>query len=622
MGAGFGDFAVADDEDEVGIADSGEAVGDDEGGAAAHEGVEGVLDEAFAFGIEGAGGFVEDEDGGIAKDGAGDGDALTLATGEFDAAFTDDGFVAVGEGGDEIMGIGLARGGFDLVLGGVPAGAGVGDVFPDAAAEKDDILRDEGHTGAKLPERIAAGRLAIDKDLTGVRIKEAEEQVDDGGFTGAAGADEGDTQAGLGGEGDIFEDGNLRPGGISEADVLKLNPALKLKGGMLHDISRSDGLVRLLGFAQHFLDTLRCAESFLEVGVELREGAKGATDEDGVKDEPGKITDAHRALIDEAGAKPDDNRDGAEESEDDEGNESSAVFGPLKSGGDEIREAIPIAAGLEILTGESFDRLNALQGLLNRDVRGGEAVLSEAGKLADLRADDDGDNDRRRQGGEHDEGELEIERQHENEPAGGGDELAQNHGHLTDERLLNEGDVRGETAGQFTHAALIKEGHGQPDEVAVGIPAQGGDGFLSHFIEPHDAEERDAGLEGEQAEDEGGHAIEGAEPAGLRAFTSGDVQEQADEPRKGERKTGRENESAKGKVELLPVGRQIGEKTARALQLRLGDPLLGRLIAGGGIRIRRGRGGCRFFGFRGGGGGRRLFPGGKRRRRGRSGGKI
>src|SRR5438105_4679154 len=58
VGALLDDFAIDEDDDAVGMHDGGEAVGDDEGGAVAHEVFEGILDEVFAGGVEGAGGFV------------------------------------------------------------------------------------------------------------------------------------------------------------------------------------------------------------------------------------------------------------------------------------------------------------------------------------------------------------------------------------------------------------------------------------------------------------------------------------------------------------------------------------------------------------------------------------
>jgi len=80
VGAGLDDSSFVEDADEVGVFDGGEAVGDDDGGTVAHQFFEGVLDESFRFGIEGGGGFVEDEDGGIAEDSAGDAESLALAT--------------------------------------------------------------------------------------------------------------------------------------------------------------------------------------------------------------------------------------------------------------------------------------------------------------------------------------------------------------------------------------------------------------------------------------------------------------------------------------------------------------------------------------------------------------
>jgi hypothetical protein len=90
MGAAFDDFAVAQDEDEVGVADGAEAMGDDEAGAAGHEPVQGLLDETFGRGVDAGGGFVEDQDRAVFEERAGDADALFFADAEFDAAFADE----------------------------------------------------------------------------------------------------------------------------------------------------------------------------------------------------------------------------------------------------------------------------------------------------------------------------------------------------------------------------------------------------------------------------------------------------------------------------------------------------------------------------------------------------
>ena len=73
------------------------------------------MNQLLAFDVDLAGGFVEDQDFGIAEDGAGERDPLPLAAGEAAAGGADDGVVALGEFlGDERVGVGLAGGGFDV----------------------------------------------------------------------------------------------------------------------------------------------------------------------------------------------------------------------------------------------------------------------------------------------------------------------------------------------------------------------------------------------------------------------------------------------------------------------------------------------------------------------------
>ena len=141
VGATFDDGAVVEDEDEVGGADGAQAVGDGDSGSALHEGVESLLDGEFAFGVEGGGGFVEDEDGGVAEECAGDGDALSLAAGEVEAAVADGGVVGLGEGLDEVVGEGGACGGADLVEG--ESIGTEGDVGGYGVVEEDAVLADE-----------------------------------------------------------------------------------------------------------------------------------------------------------------------------------------------------------------------------------------------------------------------------------------------------------------------------------------------------------------------------------------------------------------------------------------------------------------------------------------------
>ena len=75
------DLALAEDENDVSVLDGGKAMGDDDHGTAMGSALEGGLDETLALGVEATGGFVKEQDTGIAHECAGDGYALLLSAG-------------------------------------------------------------------------------------------------------------------------------------------------------------------------------------------------------------------------------------------------------------------------------------------------------------------------------------------------------------------------------------------------------------------------------------------------------------------------------------------------------------------------------------------------------------
>ena len=91
------------DHDLIGRQDRGEPVGDGDHRSSGGEGFERLLDLLFRFGIERRGRFVEQEDRRIFQEGARDGQALLLATGEQTALVADDGLVTLRLGHDEIV---------------------------------------------------------------------------------------------------------------------------------------------------------------------------------------------------------------------------------------------------------------------------------------------------------------------------------------------------------------------------------------------------------------------------------------------------------------------------------------------------------------------------------------
>ena len=77
------------------------------------------MDASFGEDVDGGGAVVEDEYAGLAEEGAGDGDALLLASGERHAALRQLGVVAVLEGLDEAVGAREAGRVADRLVGGV-----------------------------------------------------------------------------------------------------------------------------------------------------------------------------------------------------------------------------------------------------------------------------------------------------------------------------------------------------------------------------------------------------------------------------------------------------------------------------------------------------------------------
>ena len=227
MGAEFYDTSLVEDGDQVGVADGGNAVGDEDGGASAHDFAEVVEDFVFGVGVDAGEGVVEDEDAWAAEQGAGDGGALLLASGEGDAAFADRRVVAFGEAFDVLGDVGGFGGGFDVVKLrlAVFLRYAEGDVFADGVAEEECLLRDEADVPAQRVEREFADGVAVDEDGAGLGVVDPRDQIDERRFAGAGGADDGQAGAGGNAQVDVFEDGGAV---IGEVEIAEFDFALEL----------------------------------------------------------------------------------------------------------------------------------------------------------------------------------------------------------------------------------------------------------------------------------------------------------------------------------------------------------------------------------------------------------
>src|SRR5581483_4111189 len=97
------DAAVLDGDDPIGASNRGEPVSDNEDRPPFTNPPHILMDDAFAFVIERAGGFVENQNARIAHQGARDRDALTLSTREAASAFADHRLIAFTQLENEVM---------------------------------------------------------------------------------------------------------------------------------------------------------------------------------------------------------------------------------------------------------------------------------------------------------------------------------------------------------------------------------------------------------------------------------------------------------------------------------------------------------------------------------------
>ncbi len=117
MPAGFHDLPVLDHQNDVGIHDGRQPMGDHQSCAPLAQFGDRLLDVMFGFGIERRSRFVEQDDRGLLHQRSRDGDALALTAGELQAVLTDGRFVAQPEAEDEIMRMRRLGGGYDVGLG-------------------------------------------------------------------------------------------------------------------------------------------------------------------------------------------------------------------------------------------------------------------------------------------------------------------------------------------------------------------------------------------------------------------------------------------------------------------------------------------------------------------------
>ena len=144
-----GNLAVFHDNDDVGILNGGNTLGNDQLGGSGNFFLEGLADHSVRMGIHSGGRVVQDQDLRLFQQGTGNAQPLLLAAGDIAAPLLDVGIVAVREGGDELIGTGQLTGVDQLLIRGV--GIAPAQVFLDGAGEQGVLLQHHGHI---VPEHL------------------------------------------------------------------------------------------------------------------------------------------------------------------------------------------------------------------------------------------------------------------------------------------------------------------------------------------------------------------------------------------------------------------------------------------------------------------------------------
>ena len=272
-------------------------MGDDEGGAPHGESIESPLDLGLGDGVQRGGGLIQNEDGGIFQEDAGDGHPLLLSAGQEGAPLAHIGLEALGHGHDVVINFRLLRGLHDLLLGGV--GSAVADILKNGVGEEEHILLDD----ADVPVEGALGHIPhikpVDADGARPHIVKAGDELAQGGLAAAGGAHDGHGLPGGNGEGDIAQHLGLLV--VGEADTIHLD--LTLHMGKFH------GVFPVLhgGLGAH--DLHEAVESREAGGKQLREVgqlAHGGDEGGDIQVEGEQIQIVHLPLHDEPAAHSDD----------------------------------------------------------------------------------------------------------------------------------------------------------------------------------------------------------------------------------------------------------------------------------------------------------------------------
>ncbi|OPZ12543.1 MAG: hypothetical protein BWZ10_02083 [candidate division BRC1 bacterium ADurb.BinA364] len=188
------DPAFFQEKNPVAMAYRRKAMGDENGGAFALSAGDGANQRLLGGAVERGGAFVQDKQARASVKGAGDAEALALASGDARAAFADGGVEAAGQGARE----GGQLGGFERLAHSFAVDFGVGnaegDIAPDGVVAEENGLGHIADLGLPLAAE-AADVPPVHLDRAAIGVEQADDQIRQRGFSRSRRADERDRLA-------------------------------------------------------------------------------------------------------------------------------------------------------------------------------------------------------------------------------------------------------------------------------------------------------------------------------------------------------------------------------------------------------------------------------------------
>jgi len=576
--ADLDDVAVVHDQDQIGVLDRGQAVGDDEAGAPLHQILHAFLDQDLSAGVDRRGRLIQDQDLRIAQEGAGDRQQLLLALGDVGGFLVDFRLVAVFQGADEVVHIGGVGSGDDFLVAG--SGLAVADVVHDRSGEQPGVLQDHAEAVAQVVAREAAGVDAVHVDGAAVELIEAHQQLDDRGLAGPGRTDDGHLLPGADIGGEVVDDDLA--GIVAEVDVLEGDVA-------------ADGQVPVLVIDRNRIRRVRAFLRFLE---ELEDALGGGRrrlhdvhDLGGLRDrlvEAAHILDEGLDVADRHGGM--DGQIAAQDADADIAEVADEVGDRLHESGDELGlpggviqpavEVVEFLDGAFLAVERLHDDMSAVH-LFDVPVHIAQGVLLGdevlLGMLDDVRRRESGqrDDDQRHQ--RH----LPADAEHHPQDADDGDDRGQ---HLLDRlvQALRYGvDIVGDAGEDFAVGLPVKVGQRQAVDLGGGLFAQivgallgdaGGNPALDVAEQGGDNVQDDQHLQ--RAADGVEVDAAGAGVLGHQAFRQlggGGAQDLRTDDREDRGGDGEDDDDDNLQGERLQVMHQLGQRALEILGLVAGD---------------------------------------------------